>query len=211
MMNRGKHVGRCVQGLLVGTILSCTDGLWKPWNTSVMTVYRWTTTWTNDLLNTEQQYLYSDIQLKLVILHNRHSTAKIMSDKISESRSSTGALCKLARKYVYMAYNFIRTYSGCDRGIHCQAVSSVSSNEAKSQQPAISRWLRGGNSCGTMAENMGHRLLFNGKYGISSHCMTFAWDVAGIAWSNSGITVESDVKWTVLNTPKNGEPKITAM
>jgi len=29
-MNRGKHVGRCEQGLLVGTILSCTDGLRKP-------------------------------------------------------------------------------------------------------------------------------------------------------------------------------------
>lgn len=30
MMNRGGHVDGCEQGLLVGTILSCTDGLQKP-------------------------------------------------------------------------------------------------------------------------------------------------------------------------------------
>jgi len=29
-MNRGKHVDGCEQGLLVGTILSCINGLRKP-------------------------------------------------------------------------------------------------------------------------------------------------------------------------------------
>jgi len=27
ILNRGKHVDRCEQGLFVGTFLSCTDGL----------------------------------------------------------------------------------------------------------------------------------------------------------------------------------------
>jgi len=51
----------------------------------------------------------------------------------------------------------------------------------------------GWKSCDTTAENMGHRLLFNGEYGSSSHCMTVASDVAGTACRSSGIPVELNV------------------
>jgi len=44
-----------------------------------------------------------------------------------------------------------------------------------------------------MTENMGDRLLFNGKYESSSHYMTVASDVAGTAYSSSGIQVELHV------------------
>jgi hypothetical protein len=44
-----------------------------------------------------------------------------------------------------------------------------------------------------MTENMGHRLLFNGKYESSSHYMRVASDVAGTAWSSSEIQVELNV------------------
>jgi hypothetical protein len=44
-----------------------------------------------------------------------------------------------------------------------------------------------------MAENMGYRLLFNRKYESSSHYMTIASDVAGIACTSSGIPAELNV------------------
>jgi len=44
-----------------------------------------------------------------------------------------------------------------------------------------------------MAENMGHGLLFNGKYESTSHYMRVASDMARTAWSSSGIPVELNV------------------